>query len=136
MIYKYNVCYSNISIREDTLNKIRSKVESIRSDAPQEIEIGETVRNTIAISEKTTPPCHNFNRFVICHKAKSFYAIAAIRTDDNYKNQWLILKNPIDGYKNVVLNRTESADTNLYRRMTVEEIKKYLNDYDELFDNV
>jgi hypothetical protein len=134
MIYKYNVCYSNISIREDTLNKIRSKVESIRSDAPQ--EIGETVRNTIFISEKTTPPCHDFNTFVICHKAKSFYAIAAIRTDNNYKNQWLILKNPIDGYKNVVLNRTESADTNLYRRMTVEEIKKYLNDYDELFDNV
>ena len=132
MIYKYNVCYSNIRIREDTLNKIRSKVESIRSDTPQEIG----GRDTIFISEKTTPPCHNFNTFVICHKAKSFYAIAAIRTDDNYKNQWLILKNPINGYKNVVLNRTESADTNLYRRMTVEEIKKYLNDYDELFDNV
>jgi hypothetical protein len=126
MIYTYNLCYSNYNISDDTFNKIKNKIETVRPDAPQDISFGP--RNTIFLAEKPGSEHYNLNEFVLCNKTKSFYAIASIRNDENYTNQWLILKNPDNSHKRILFNRTESADTTLYRRMTVEEIKKYFND--------
>lgn len=129
MIYKYNVACSNKTI-ENSFDKIKQKIKNIRSDDNQNIT--SSVENTIFVSDETEG--FNFNRFILCGKLKALYAICAIRTDENYIHQWLILKDPLlNGHKKVYLNKTQTADTNLYRRMTVDEIKKYFNDnkYDE-----
>ena len=128
MIYKYNVACSNKIIGK-YFNKVEQKLRAIRSEGNQNIT--SSVRDTIFIADETNGL--NFNTFILCGKLKALYAICAIRTDENYIHQWLILKNPIDGYKKIYLSEVETADTNLYRRMTVDEIKKYFNDkkYDE-----
>lgn len=124
MIYKYNVACSNKAI-EKSFDKIKQKIEYIRSDGEQDIT--SSVVNTIFVSEKTES--FNLNTFILCDKLKALYAICAIRTDENYIHQWLILKDPLlSGYKKIYLNETKTADTNLYRRMTVGEIKRYFND--------
>lgn len=124
MIYKYNVACSNKTI-ENSFDKIKQKIKDIRSDGNQNIT--SSVINTIFVSDETEG--FNFNTFILCGKLKALYAICAIRTDENYIHQWLILKDPLlSGYKKIYLNETKTADTNLYRRMTVDEIKRYFND--------
>lgn len=125
MIYKYNVAYTNKKIPEDIFNKIKQKIKNIRNCEDQEFNFG---RHILIVSEKTETL--NLNTCIVCSKAKAFYAIGAIRTDENYINQWMVLKYPTDGYKRIFLNKTESVDTSLYRRMTVEEIKDYTNDHE------
>lgn len=124
MIYKYNVACSNKTI-EKSFDKIKQKIKDIRSEGNQ--KINSSVVNTIFVSDETEG-FFNFNSFILCAKLKTLYAVCAIRTDENYIHQWLILKNPIDGYKKIYLSKVETADTNLYRRMTVYEIKEYFND--------
>lgn len=122
MIYKYNVCYSNISIPEDALSKVRNKVAEIRSDAPQ--DFAETMRNTIFVAEKTAPPHQNINTFIICHKAKSFYGIAAIRTDSNGKPIDMPFKCKLEMLADyLAAGRTYMKDSFSYE----SELKWYLN---------
>lgn len=124
MIYKYNVACSNKAI-EKSFDKIKQKIEHIRGDGEQDIT--SSAVNTIFVSEKQES--FNLNTFILCGKLKALYAICAIRTDENYIHQWLILKDPLlSGHKKIYLNKNQTANTNLYRRMTVTEIKRYFND--------
>ena len=124
MIYKYNVVCLNKVIGK-SFDKIKQKIEYIRSDSKQDIT--STVKNRIFVANETES--FSINTFIGCGKLKVLYAICAIRTDENYIHQWLILKDPLlNGYKKIYLNKTQTADTNLYRRMTVDEIKRYFND--------
>ena len=123
MIYKYNVACSNRRISdEEFFIKINQKIETIRNCDSSSIS---TLGPNMYVTEKGTG---GYNPYVFCSRIKTLYAICAIRTDENYINQWLILKRPINGYKKIYLCKTESADTNLYRRMTIDEIKTYFND--------
>lgn len=121
MIYKYNIIY--VGPRSlNTFELIKSNLKAIRTDSEQNIWQSS---NYISISEVGS---NYLEKFIPCSKLKTFYALAAIRTDDNCLNQWFILKTPKIGYKNIIFSREKSLDLDLYRRMTLEEIKKYFND--------